>query len=85
MAERPSYDAVRLIQQLRRQRICDDEELVDVQEQLTLIDHALEALRQHVTNPRDFAICSEAYVDQIAGLKAGIDSYLAAKGKDAQT
>ncbi len=84
MAERPSYGAARLIQQLRRQRICDDEELAMVQEQLTFIEHALATLRRHVTNPRNFAICSEAYVDQIAELKAEIDNYLAGKGKDAQ-
>jgi hypothetical protein len=79
MAERPSYDAVRLSQQLRRQTICDDEELAVVQEQLTLIEHALAALRQRVTNPRNLAICSEAHVDQIAELKAEIDNYLAGK------
>jgi len=82
MAERPSHDAV-LIQRMTRQRICDDEELADVQKQLPLIEHALAALRRHITNPRNFAICSEAYVDQIAELKAEIDSYLAAKGKAA--
>jgi hypothetical protein len=84
MAKCPSYDAVRLSQQLKRQRICDDKELAEVQEQLTLIEHALAALRRHVTNPRNFAICPEAHVDQIAELKAEIDSYLAGKGKDAQ-
>jgi hypothetical protein len=84
MAKPPSDDAVRLAQQLKRQGICDDEELAYVQKQLTLIEHALETLRRHVPNPRNFAICSEAYVDRIAELKAEIDSYLAAKGKDTQ-
>jgi hypothetical protein len=74
-----------LSQQLRRHGICDDKEFAYVQKQLTFIEHALAALRRHVTNPLHFAICSEAYVDQIAELKAEIDSYLAAKGKDAQT
>jgi hypothetical protein len=46
---------------------------------LTLIKHSLAALRRHVTNPREFAICSAAYVVQIAELKAEIDSYLAGK------
>jgi hypothetical protein len=79
MAKPPSYDGARLSQQLKRQRICDDKELAYVQKQLTLIEHALAALRRRVTNPRNFAICSETYVDQMAELKADIASYLAAK------
>jgi hypothetical protein len=52
--------------------------------QLKLLGHAeraLESLRERVLpkNPRNFAIYSEAYVDQINLLKAEIDEYLAGK------
>src|SRR5713101_3675612 len=50
---RASYGAG-LIPPMRRQRICDDEELAMVQEQLTFIEHALATLRRQVTNPRNF-------------------------------
>ena len=63
--------------------ICNDEELAVVQKQLALAEHALEALRQRVKTPRNLAVFSEGPVDQIAELKAEIDSYRAVKRKNA--
>jgi hypothetical protein len=64
--------------------ICDDEELAVVRKQLALVEHALEDLRQDVLpkNERNFEVFSEGYVDQIAELKAEIESYAAAKQKN---
>jgi hypothetical protein len=56
--------------------IHDDEELAVVQKQLALAEHALEALRQRVKNPRNLAVFSEGPIDQINDLKREIDAYL---------
>jgi lysozyme family protein len=56
--------------------IDSDKELAVVREQMALIEHALDALRKRVKNPRTFAVYSEGYVDQMADLKAEIDAYL---------
>ena len=62
--------------------IHDDEELAVVQKQLARAEHALEALRQRVKNPRNLPVFSEGPIDQINKLKAEIDSYLKkTKGK----
>jgi len=65
--------------------IKNDEQLAVVREQLALVEHALEDLRQDILpkNKRNFVVFSEAYVDQIAQLKADIDSYVAAKQQGA--
>jgi hypothetical protein len=63
--------------------ICNDEELAVVRKQLALAEHALEALRHDVLNPRTFGVLSEGYVDQIAEFKAEIESYRPAKSKGA--
>ena len=57
--------------------ICDEEELKVVREQLARIKHALASLRRELypKNKRNFAVFSEAYVDQIAELQAEIDAY----------
>jgi hypothetical protein len=54
-----------------------------VRKQLALVEHALEDLRQDVLpkNKRNFEVFSEGYVDQIAELKAEIDSYAAASAR----
>jgi hypothetical protein len=64
--------------------ICNDQELAVVQQQLALAEHALEALRQRVKNPRNLAVFSEGPVDQIAELKAEIENYQAVKRKAAR-
>jgi hypothetical protein len=65
--------------------IKNDEQLAVVREQLALVEHALEDLRHDILpkNKGNFEVFSEAYVDQIAQLKADIDSYVAAKQKQA--
>ena len=65
--------------------IKNDEQLAVVREQLALVEHALEDLRQDILpkNKRNFEVFSEAYVDQIAQLKADIESYVAAKQQGA--
>jgi phage host-nuclease inhibitor protein Gam len=50
-------------------------ELAVIRKQLGRIERALESLRQGIENPRQFAVLAEGYVDQIAELKAEIDSY----------
>jgi hypothetical protein len=59
--------------------IQDDEELAIEQHQLRLIEEALDSLRLKLmpNHPRNFALYSEGYVDQINILKAQIDEYLA--------
>jgi hypothetical protein len=52
------------------------EQLAVVKEQLGRVERALESLRQDVKNPRNFAVYSESYVDQLNLLKAEIDEYL---------
>lgn len=66
-------------------RIRDDEELAVVQEQQSKIQRALEHLRRDLeaANPRNFAIYSEGYVDQIAELQELIDDYAARKNASA--
>jgi hypothetical protein len=59
------------------------EQLAVVREQLSCIEKARASLRARVKNERNFAVYSEAYLDQIAELKADIDGYLAAKRKNA--
>ena len=61
--------------------IRDGEKLSVVREQLARIERALASLRRRVKNQRNLAVYSEGYVDQIAELKADIDSYRAAKRK----
>ena len=53
------------------------EQLEVVREQLALAKHALASLRRDLypKNKRNFAVFSEAYVDQIAELQAEIDAY----------
>ena len=55
----------------------NDEQLEIVREQLGRIQRALDDLRREVypKNKRNFAVFSEAYVDQIAELQAEIDAY----------
>ncbi|MCI0376830.1 MAG: hypothetical protein L0215_04440 [Gemmataceae bacterium] len=62
--------------------ISNDEELKVVREQLGRAERALASLRSEVTNERNFAVFSEAYVDQIAELKAEIDAYQKAAKKN---
>jgi hypothetical protein len=66
--------------------ICDDEELKVVREQLALAKHALASLRRDLypKNKRNFAVFSEAYVDQIAKLQAEIDAYKRAAEKSSK-
>ncbi len=61
--------------------ICNDEELKVMREQLGRAERALASLRSEITNERNFAVFSEAYVDQIAELKAEIDAYQKAAKK----
>jgi hypothetical protein len=56
--------------------IHNDAQLAVVKEQLALAEHALEALRQRVKNPRNLAVFSEGPIDQINDLKAEIKAYL---------
>jgi hypothetical protein len=65
--------------------IQNDEQLGVVREQLALVEHALEDLRQDILpkNKRNFEVFSEAYVDQIAELKAEIKNYETARQKEA--
>jgi len=58
--------------------IRDDEDLALVRSQCACIERALESLRADVfpKNPRNFAVFSEGYVEQIDILKAEIDEYL---------
>lgn len=55
--------------------ICNNEELKVVREQLGRAERALASLRSEISNERNFAVFSEAYVDQIAELKAEIEAY----------
>ncbi|MCI0380400.1 MAG: hypothetical protein L0215_22675 [Gemmataceae bacterium] len=55
--------------------ILNDAELKIVKEQLSLAESALASLRRRVTNERNFAIYAEGPLDQIAELKAEIDTY----------
>jgi hypothetical protein len=58
--------------------IHNDEQLRVVRSQLTLIEDALASLHRDVypKNPRNYAILSEGYVEQILKLRADIDAYL---------
>jgi hypothetical protein len=60
--------------------IRNDDELLVVREQLSLVEEALAALRRDVLpmNKRNYEILSEGYVDQIAALKAELDAYVGA-------
>lgn len=55
--------------------IANDTQLAVVREQLGRAERALASLRSEITNERNFAIFSEAYVDQINELKAEIEAY----------
>jgi hypothetical protein len=55
--------------------ILNDEDLRIVREQLGRAERALASLRSEITNERNFAVFSEAYVDQINDLKAEIEAY----------
>ena len=55
--------------------ILNDEDLQIVREQLGRAERALTSLRSAITNERNFAVFSEAYVDQINELKAEIEAY----------
>ncbi|GEM_PF-6522697 len=55
--------------------VCNDEQLEVVRQQLGRAERALASLRSEITNERNFAVFSEAYVDQIAELKSEIDAY----------
>jgi hypothetical protein len=55
--------------------IRDDDDLQVVREQLGRAERALASLRSEITNERNFALYSEAYVDQINELKAQIQEY----------
>jgi hypothetical protein len=55
--------------------IANDAQLEVVREQLARAERALASLRSEITNERNFALFSEAYVDQINELKAEIDAY----------
>ena len=58
-----------------------DEQLAVEIEQMQRIERALESLRAKLMpkNPKNFAIYSEGYVEQIGILKTEIDAYLASK------
>jgi hypothetical protein len=64
----------------------NDEQLEVVREQLGRIQRALADLRRDVypKNKRNFAVFSEAYVDQIAELQAEIDAYKPAAEKSSK-
>jgi hypothetical protein len=53
-----------------------EEQLAVVRMQLGRVERALESLRQDVKNPRNFALYSESYVEQMNILKAEIDAYV---------
>jgi len=55
--------------------IANDTQLQVVKEQLGRAERALASLRSEITNERNFAVFSEAYVDQINDLKAEIEAY----------
>ncbi len=61
--------------------ICNVDELRVVRKQLARVENALASLRAAVLpkNKRNFEILSEGYVDQIAELKAELDSYRPAR------
>src|SRR5687768_4123877 len=61
--------------------IRNEKELAAQQEALEHIERALESLRQKLLphHPKNFAIYSEGYVEQIQLLKAEIDAYLQQK------
>jgi hypothetical protein len=67
--------------------IRNDTDLAVEQEALAGLERALESLRQRVEpkNPRNYAIFSEAYIDEINKLKSQISEYLAKKGSTAHT
>ena len=64
--------------------IVNDEDLQVVREQLGRAERALASLRSEITNERNFAVFSEAYLDQINELKAEIDAYEKAAKKGAK-
>jgi phage host-nuclease inhibitor protein Gam len=64
--------------------IRDEKDLQVVREQLGRAERALDSLRREITNERNFAVFSEAYVDQINELKDEIEAYEKAAKKGAK-
>lgn len=54
-----------------------NEAVAVTREQLALAERALRSLRRSIKNPGQLAVFSEAYIDQIAALKADIRKYSA--------
>jgi hypothetical protein len=65
--------------------IRDDDDLELVRGQLRRAERALASLRKDITNERNFALFSEAYVDQINALKVEMEAYAKTSKKNAKS